>query len=80
MFRDLIGKSMEVYVEDLLVKSKEGADHIGHLAEAFGILRRFQMQLNSAKYLFRVSSGKLLRHPVSRQGIEASPKKIQAVI
>ena len=41
MFRDLIGKSMEVYVDDLLVKSKEGTDYIGHLVEAFGILRKF---------------------------------------
>ena len=41
MFRDLIEKSIEVYVDDLLVKSKEDADHIGHLAKAFSILRKF---------------------------------------
>ena len=41
MFRDLIGKSMEVYIDDFLVKSKEEADHIEHLAEAFNILRKF---------------------------------------
>ena len=49
MFRSLIGKSIEVYVDDLLVKSKGEPDHLGHLAEAFGILRKFQMKLNLAK-------------------------------
>ena len=80
MFRDMIGRSMEVHVDDLLVKSKEGVDHIGHLAEAFDILRRFEMKLNPAKCVFKVSSGKLLGHLVNRQGIKANPEKIQAVI
>ena len=52
MFRSLIGKSIEVNVEDLLVKSKKGDDHLEHLAEAFSILRRFQMKLNPTKYAF----------------------------
>ena len=54
MFRDLIGKSMEVYVDDLLVKSKEEADHLRHLSEAFAVLRRFQMKLNLTKCSFGV--------------------------
>ena len=41
MFKDLIEKSMEVYIDDLLVKSKEGSNHLVHLAEAFNILRKF---------------------------------------
>ena len=41
IFKDLIGKSMEVYVDELLVKSMEDINHISHLAEAFGILRKF---------------------------------------
>ena len=41
MFRELIGRSMEVYVDDLLVKSTEESDHIKHLTEAFGILKKF---------------------------------------
>ena len=49
MFRDLIGKSMEVYVDDLLVKSKENALYLHHLAEAFHVLRRFQTKLNPIK-------------------------------
>ena len=57
MFWDLIGKSMEVYVDDLLVKSKEETDHLSHLSEAFTILRKFRMRLNPAKCAFGVSSG-----------------------
>ena len=55
MFRDLIRKSIEVYVDDLLVKSKKDTDHIGHLAEVFGILRKIWMKLNPAKCAFGVS-------------------------
>ena len=80
MFRELIGKSMEVYVNDLLVKSTEEADHIKHLSEDFCILRNFHMKLNPTKCALGVSSGKFLGHLVSRRGIQANPKIIQAVI
>ena len=80
MFRELIGSCIKVYVDDLLVKSKEGVDHLEHLAEAFGVLRRFKMKLNLAKCTFGVSSRKFLGHLVNRRGIEANPEKIQAII
>ena len=80
ILRSLIRKSIEVYVDDLLVKSKESADHIEHLAEAFNILRKFHMKLNPAKCMFGVSFGKFLEHQVSRRRIKANPKKIQAII
>ena len=80
MFQDLIDKSLEVYVNDLLVKSKEEDDHLRHLSEAFAVLRKFQMKLSPAKCTFGVSSGKFLGHLVSRRGIEANLEKIQAVI
>ena len=64
MFRHLIRKSMEVYVDDLLIKSKKESNHIEHLAEAFNILRKFQMKLNPAKCAFGVSSRKFLGHLV----------------
>ena len=41
MFKELIGKSMEVYVDDLLVKSREESDHLWHVAKAFSVLRKF---------------------------------------
>ena len=68
-----MGKSMEVYVDNLLVKSKEDIDHIGHLVEAFGILRKFWMKLSPAKCAFGVWSRKFLGYLVSRRGIEANP-------
>ena len=46
MFKDLIGKSMEVYVDDMLVKSKISGDHIEHLNQIFNILRNYRMKLN----------------------------------
>ena len=80
MFKSLIGRSMEVYIDDLLVKSKEDTNHLTHLAKAFYILKRFQMKLNPAKCAFGVSSGKFLGHLISQQGIEANPEKIQGII
>ena len=80
MFRDLIRKSIKVYVNDLLVKSKENTDYLRHLAKAFSIIKKFQMKLNPAKCAFEVSSGKFLGHLVNGRGIKANPETIQAVI
>ena len=80
MFRDLIRKTLEVYIDEFLLKSKEDADHINHLAKAFDILRKFWVKLNRAKCAFGVSSGKCLGNLVNKRGIEANPEKIQAII
>lgn len=71
---------MEVYVDDLLVKSKELAQHLQDLREAFGVLRKYKMKLNPVKCTFGVGSGKFLGFVVSKKGIEASPEKIQALL
>ena len=60
MFKDLIGKSMEVYVDDMLVKSKIARDHIEHLNQIFNILRNYWMKLNPMKYAFRIRLGKFI--------------------
>ena len=60
MFKEQIGKTMEVYVDDWLVKSKTAADHVTHLSDTFTILRKYQMKLNPLKCLFRVASKKFL--------------------
>ncbi|XP_059436627.1 uncharacterized protein LOC132169643 [Corylus avellana] len=80
MFQEQIGKNMEVYVDDMLVKSKLWIDHVTDLQEAFRILKRFKMKLNPTKCAFGVSSGKFLGYMVSSRGIEANPEKIQAVL
>ncbi|XP_059432543.1 uncharacterized protein LOC132165870 [Corylus avellana] len=80
MFQEQIGKNMEVYVDDMLVKSKLQMDHVTDLQEAFKTLKRFKMKLNPTKCAFGVSSGKFLGYMVSSRGIEANPEKIQAVL
>ena len=54
MFKDLVGKTMEVYVEDMLVKSRMVRDHVEHLRQMFNILKKYQMKLNPLKCTFRV--------------------------
>ena len=56
IFTHLIGKTMEVYVDDMLVKSLDKADHINHLREAFEVLRHHKMMLNLAKCAFSIGS------------------------
>ena len=53
MFRLLLGKTMEVYIDDMLVKSKNRLDHTKHLEEAFELIRAYGMKLNPLKVLIR---------------------------
>ncbi|XP_019241988.1 PREDICTED: uncharacterized protein LOC109222033 [Nicotiana attenuata] len=66
MFKERLGKTMEVYIDDMLVKSAKKEDHISHLKEAFKILRRYGMKLNTEKCAFGVASGKFLGFLVSQ--------------
>ena len=80
MFQKQIGVTMEVYIDDMLVKSTTAELHIAHLSKAFQILRNYNMKLNPAKCAFGVSAGKFLGFIVNHQGIEANPNKIKAVL
>ena len=60
MFKDLIQKSIEVYVDDMLVKSKMVGDHIEDMKQMFNILQKYRMKLNPLKRTFEVGSGKFL--------------------
>ena len=71
---------MEVYIDDMLVKSTTAGLHIAHLSEAFQILRNYNMKLNPAKCAFGVSVGKFLGFIVNHRGIEANPDKIKALL
>ena len=66
MFADQIGKTVEVYVDDMLVKSIEPVQHLTNLREVFAILRKYKMKLNSAKCAFGVASGKFLSFMVNQ--------------
>ncbi|KAL2230800.1 UNVERIFIED_CONTAM: Retrovirus-related Pol polyprotein from transposon 17.6 [Sesamum indicum] len=80
MFGDLLWKTMEVYVDDILVKSKKSQDHLADLAQTFGIMRSYGMKLNPDKCTFEVGGGKFLEYMVSEHGIEANTEKIQAIM
>ena len=71
---------MEVYIDDMLVKSVKAELHITHLAEAFQVLKSYNMKLNPAKCAFGVSVGKFLGFIVHSRGIEANLDKIKAVL
>ncbi|CAL9000860.1 unnamed protein product, partial [Prunus brigantina] len=80
IFAQHIGSIMEVYVDDMLVKSRTAGGHLENLALMFGILKSYQMRLNPTKCAFGVSSGKFLGFMISQRGIEANPEKIKAII
>ena len=80
MFKKQIGRNVEVYVDDMLVKSREEEDHLDDLIETFNTLRQYNMKLNPSKYAFGVSSRKFLGFIVSQRGIEANPEKVKAIL
>ena len=65
MFSKQIGRNMEVYVDDMLVKSKKVESHLDDLKETFEMLKKFKMKLNPTKCAFRVSLGKFLSFMIS---------------
>ncbi|KAI3719985.1 hypothetical protein L6452_20892 [Arctium lappa] len=66
MFKEHLGDTMEVYIDDMLVKSKYTDDHIGHLKQSFDILREYKMKLNPTKCSFGVRAGKFLGSSLGR--------------
>lgn len=80
VFKDQIDHNMEVYIDDLLVKSVKEVNHITDLEEAFNNLRHHQMKLNPSKCTFCVMAGKFLSFMVTEHGIKANPKKIQEIL
>ena len=80
MFRSLLGSTMEVYIDDILVKSKQRQDHVTHLQQVFDILRKCGMKLNPLKCAFGVSAGKFLGFMVTKRGIEANSLQLKAIL
>jgi hypothetical protein len=74
-----IGRNVKAYIDDIVVKSKKCGDLLDDLKETFDNLRKFKMMLNPKKSFFGVSSGKLLGYMVSSRGIDANPKKVEAI-
>jgi hypothetical protein len=74
-----IGRNVEAYIDDILVKSKKQGDLLDDLKETFDNLRKYNMMLNPKKCVFGVSSRKLLGYMISSRGIDANPKKVEAI-
>ena len=71
---------MEVYIDDMLVKSIKAELHVAHVAESFQVLKNYNMKLNQTKCAFGVSAEKFLGFIINSQGIEANPDKIKVVL
>ena len=80
MFAPQIRRNVQVYVNDMLVKSRREEDHLEDLKETFDTLRSCNMKLNPEKCAFGVTAGKFLGFMVSQRGIEANPDKIRAIM
>ena len=80
MFRLLLEKTMEVYIDDMLIKSKELPNHANHLQQAFDLLRAYGMKLNPTKCTFGVRSRRFLGFTMTQRGIEANPSQLKAIL
>ena len=79
MFEPLLGKNIEIYVDDMVVKSKMVSEHLGDLSCIFDVLRKHKLSLNSSKCSFGVGSGKFLGYIITHRGIEVDPDQIKAI-
>nr|KYP50247.1 Retrovirus-related Pol polyprotein from transposon 297 family [Cajanus cajan] len=77
---DQLGRNVEAYVDDMVVKSPSVCRHFSDLQESFDTLARYQLKLNPAKCSFGVQAGKFLGFLLTHRGIEANPDKCSAII
>ena len=80
LFHDMMHRDVEVYVDDMILKSQGKVYHLVALERFFKRIRKFRLRLNPKKCTFGVTSGKLLGHMVSDRGIEVDPDKIKAIL
>ena len=79
MFEPQLGKNIEIYINDMVVKSKVVSKHEGDLRNIFEILRKYKLRLNASKCSFSVGSGKFLDYMVTYRGIEINPDQVKAI-
>ena len=79
MFESLLGKNIEIYIDNIMVKSKMVLEHLEDLRIIFEILRNYKLHLNASKCSFGVGSGKFLGYMVTHRGIEVNPDQIKAI-
>ena len=79
MFKLIMGRPMDAYINDMMVKIKKEPDHLRDLTEVFAILTRNKLSLNAAKCAFGISSVKFVGHLVTRLYIKVNPEQIIAI-
>ena len=79
LFHDMVHQEVEVYIDDMVIKSREDESHVDVLRKVFERLKKYRLRLNPSKCIFGASSGKLLGFMVSNRGIEIDPEKIKAI-
>ena len=79
MFEPQLGKNIEIYIDDMVVKSKLEFELVNDLGNTFEILRRHKLRLNASKCSFGVGLGKFLGYMVTHHGIEVNPDQIRAI-
>ena len=79
MFEPQLGKNVEVYIDDMVVKSKLVSKHVEDLTSIFEILREHKLRLNVSKFSFRVGSRNFLGYMVTHRRIEVNPDQIKAI-
>ena len=77
MFESLLGKNIEIYIDDMVVNSKVVSEHLGDLRVIFEILRSYKLHLNASKCSFGVGSGKFLGYMVTHKGIEVNLTRLK---
>ncbi|GAU32151.1 hypothetical protein TSUD_68220 [Trifolium subterraneum] len=80
VFAHQIGKNLEVYIDDMVVKTTSKGEHHEDLKDILASVRKYNMRLNPAKCSFGVQAGKFLGFLLTNRGIEANPEKCQAII
>ncbi|XP_028107733.1 uncharacterized protein K02A2.6-like [Camellia sinensis] len=79
IFKDQLERTIETYIDDMVMKSKLATNHLADLREVFGILKSHQLRLNASKCAFEVGTGKFLGYMVTHRGIKANPDQIKAI-
>ena len=80
LLHDMMHNEVEVYVDDMIVKSKDRGSHIINLRKFFKRIKEYRLRLNPQKCTFGVTVGKLLGFLVSDRGIKVDPSKIKAIL
>ena len=79
IFEPQLGKNIEVYIDDMVGKSKVVSEYVGDLCNIFKILRKYKLRLNASKCSFGVGSDKFLGYMVTHRRIEVNPDQVKVI-